>query len=615
MATPSPILQLKRATLALGHQTLAENADLALARGEHACLVGRNGSGKSTLLRALAGELDLDGGERFVQPGARVAYLPQDPDLPDGRSVSEHVAAGLPEDRADEQHRVDAVLARLDLPAERDVGHLSGGEGRRVALARALVADPDVLLLDEPTNHLDLPTIAWLEGELKRFEGALVLVSHDRAFLRAVTGITFWLDRARLRRLDKGFAHFDDWAEEVAAEERRQLESLERRIKQEELWMHQGISGRRRRNMGRVRKLEALRASRAQMLTNQPGSLKIDAAQADDSGQTVIEARDVAKRFTREDGETVTVADGFSTRIRKGDRIGIVGPNGAGKTSLIRLLTGETAPDSGTVRHGTNLQPIYFDQRRTQLDPNATLWETLAPKGGDSVTVGGKQRHVVAYLRDFLFEDEQARQPVRALSGGETNRLLLAKLFARPSNLIIMDEPTNDLDMETLDLLGDVLADYDGTLLIVSHDRDFLDQTVTSIVTVEHGGRVEEYPGGYSDAVRQHGELLGGSTLGRKTKAEKKAKGGGGNRARERPDKLSYKEKRELDELPGKIERLQTKVAELEEQLADPDFAQNQPDKFQEASDALRRAQDALDKAETRWLELAERQEQLQAGA
>jgi len=610
----APLIQLKDASLRLGAQPLVAHADLTLARGEHACLVGRNGGGKSTLLAALAVEIELDGGERFVQPGTRIAALPQHPALPAGRAVREHVGAGLPADQAHEHGRVDEVLARLDLDPERDVAHLSGGEGRRAALARALVAEPDVLLLDEPTNHLDLPTIGWLEGELRRFRGALLVISHDRAFLRGVSAISFWLDRGTLRRLDKGFAHFDQWAEEVAETERKELERLNRRLKEEELWMHQGISGRRRRNQGRVRKLQELREARAKMLQNQTGELRFDANAAERTGKTVIEAREVHKRFTREDGAQVTVADGFSTRIRRGDRVGVIGPNGAGKTSLITLLTGETAPDGGTVRHGTNLQLVTFDQRRTQLDPDATPWRTLLPHGGDSVIVGGKQRHVAAYLRDFLFDDGQIRQPVRALSGGETNRLLLAKLFATPSNLIVLDEPTNDLDMETLDLLTEVLDDYPGTVLTVSHDRDFLDQTATSVIVVESGGRVREYPGGYGDAIRQHGEIGAGGTLGRKDKAAKKA-GGGARERRHSARKLSYKEERELTDLPDRIERLQTKVAELEDQLADPAFAQREPERFHDASEALKRAQDALDQAETRWLELAERKEQLEAGS
>jgi len=609
-----PLIQLKDATLALGHQVLAERVTLALARGERACLVGRNGSGKSTLLRALAGELELDAGERFVQPGARVGYLPQHPPLPPDQRVAEFVAAGLPADQADARHRVDAVLARLDLDGGQALGTLSGGEGRRAALARTLVTEPEVLLLDEPTNHLDLPTIEWLEGELKRFAGALLLVSHDRAFLRAVSRVTLWLDRGALRRLDKGFEHFDAWADEVAAEEEQALYSLRKKIAREELWLHQGLTARRKRNQRRVARLQQLRESRRELLTGRPGALNLSVAEAEGGGKTVIEAEHLAKSYRREDGTPVPLVNDFSTRIRKGDRIGVIGPNGAGKTTLIKLLTKDLEPDRGTVRHGTRLKPVFFDQRRESLDPEKSLWETLCPGGGDSVMVGDRQRHVVAYLKDFLFDEGQARQPVKALSGGETNRLLLATLFARPSNLVVMDEPTNDLDMDTLDLLIEVLGDYDGTLLLVSHDRDFLDKTVTSVVVMEGDGLVEEFPGGYTDSLGQRRGLAKGPAVGGAGRGARKAGAGKAEKPKPSAGKLSYKEQRELAQLPEQIDRLQAKIETLEARLADPAFYQRDPARFQEATDALERARAALDKAETRWLELAERQDQLAAG-
>jgi len=581
-----PLIQLKDATLALGHQVLAERVTLALARGERACLVGRNGSGKSTLLRALAGELELDAGARFVQPGARVGYLPQHPALPPDQRVAAFVAAGLPADQADARHRVDAVLARLDLDGGQALGTLSGGEGRRAALARTLVAEPEVLLLDEPTNHLDLPTIEWLEGELKRFSGALLLVSHDRAFLRAVSRVTFWLDRGALRRLDKGFEHFDAWAEEVAAEEEQALYSLRKRIAREELWLHQGLTARRKRNQRRVARLQQLRESRRELLTSRPGALNLSVAEAEGGGKTVIEAEHLAKSYRREDGTPVPLVNDFSTRIRKGDRIGVIGPNGAGKTTLIKLLTRDLEPDRGTVRHGTRLKPVFFDQRRTSLDPEKSLWETLCPGGGDSVMVGDRQRHVVAYLKDFLFDEGQARQPVKALSGGETNRLLLVE----------------------------VLGDYDGTLLLVSHDRDFLDKTVTSVVVMEGDGLVEEFPGGYTDSLRQRRGLAKGPAVGGPGKGARRATAGKAEKPKASAGKLSYKEQRELAQLPEQIDRLQAKIEALEAQLADPAFYQRDPAKFQEATETLERARAALDKAETRWLELAERQDQLAAG-
>jgi len=615
---PAPLIQLKNATLALGHQILAEHVYLALARGERACLVGRNGSGKSSLLRALSGDLALDAGERFVQPGARVAYMPQQPVLPPSQSVADFVAGGLPEDIPDARHRVDAVLVRLDLDGTRTLGTLSGGEGRRAALARTLVSEPDILLLDEPTNHMDLPTIQWLEGELRRFDGALLLISHDRAFLRAVSTLTFWLDRGTLRRLDKGFAQFDAWAEEVAAQEEQTLARLHRKIKREEVWLHQGLSARRKRNQGRLARLEQLRDSRREMLTSRSGSVNLNVAEAEGSGKTVIEAKAIAKSFTRDDGTEVPVVRDFSTRIRKGDRIGIVGPNGAGKTTLIKLLTGDLAPDRGHVKHGKRLEIIYFDQRREALDPEATLWEVLCPGGGDTVMLGERPRHVVAYLKDFLFSEGQARQPVKSLSGGETNRLLLAKLFARPSNLIVMDEPTNDLDMETLDLLVEVLDDYNGTLLLVSHDRDFLDKTVTSVVAMEGDGVVEEFPGGYTDSLSQRRQRVTQTNAAGAPKNARKSDPsgrGGGPKGSEGTGtaKLTYKEDRELNQLPEKIERLNAKIATLQAQLDDPAFYQRDPGRYQEAARALETARAALDKAETRWLELEERREALRA--
>ncbi|MBK1668512.1 elongation factor 3 [Rhodovibrio sodomensis] len=627
MASNPPLVQFKDVRLALGHEVLAEHVDATLARGDRACLVGRNGSGKSTLLRALAGEVEVDRGELFIQPGAKTAYLPQQPDLPPEQTVHAYVTGGLPGDVAHEEHRVDQVLARLDLEAGRRLGTLSGGEGRRAALARTLVSEPDVLLLDEPTNHLDLPTIEWLEGELKRFRGTLILVSHDRAFLRAVSNCTLWLDRGTLRTTDRGFERFDQWAEEVRQAEAEQLYQLNKKIAREAHWEHGGISGRRKRNQRRLAELQELRQTRAEMLKAKPGEMSLQVAEAERSGKTVIEAERLSKGFEREDGQRVEVVRDFSTRIRKGDRIGVIGPNGAGKTTLIKMLTGDLNPDSGQVRHGTNLQPIYFDQRRESLDPEKTLWQTLAPGGGDTIDVGGKARHVVAYLKDFLFEEGQARQPVKALSGGETNRLLLARLFARRSNLIVMDEPTNDLDVETLDLLVEVLGDYDGTLLLVSHDRDFLDKTVTSIVAMEGDGRVEEFPGGYTDALSQRRGPKGGARMGDKAKADKKAggqkagsqrrgdqkapgkRGSGGTQG-----KLSYKEQRELDELPAKIEKLQQGIDELQAKLAEPDFFTRDPDGYQQATEELQRAQRALDKAETRWLELEERREALAQG-
>ncbi|MDH3472930.1 MAG: ATP-binding cassette domain-containing protein [Rhodospirillales bacterium] len=611
MPPPRPLAALRDATLGFGGRPLFESLSIALARGDKACLVGRNASGKSTLLKALAGQQPLDSGEAFLQPGTRAAYLPQDPDLPAGQSVAQFVAGGLPREEAERLHRIEAVLARLALDGARPLGELSGGEGRRAALARALVSDPEILLLDEPTNHLDLPTIAWLEEELRRYQGALLVVSHDRTFLAAVSRITFWLDRGEVKRLDKGYAHFEAWADEERAREEAERHRLDRRIVREERWLQRGVTARRRRNQGRLARLGELRRRRAEWLKG-PGKAKLAAAQARGSGDLVIEAETLCKSFTGPDGKPVSIVRNFSTRIRRGDRIGIIGPNGAGKTTLLKLLTGELAPDSGSLRLGTRLQPLTFDQRRESLDPEATLWQTLVPGGGDSLMVGGmvggRQRHVVGYLKDFLFDEGQARQPVKSLSGGEKNRLLLARLFARPSNLLLMDEPTNDLDLETLDLLLEMLDDYGGTLLLVSHDRDFLDRLVTGLIAVEGGGRIHEVVGGYSDylAQRQTAEVTSPPAP-RAAGAERP------RRARQGGGKLGFREQRELDRLPGEIDRLTDEIKGLEDALADPGFYERDPAAFEAAATKLETRRGALTAAESRWLELEERREALAA--
>ena len=605
MPPKTPLVALRAVRLGFGGRPLFEGLDLALAAGDRACLIGRNGSGKSTLMKVLAGFQDIDGGESFRQPGARVAYLPQDPVLPAGESVLDYAAAGLPAEESGESHRAAATLAALDLAGDRRLETLSGGEGRRAALARALVSRPDVLLLDEPTNHLDLPTITWLEQELSRFRGALLVVSHDRAFLGAVSQVTLWLNRGQVKRLERGYASFEAWAEAEAEREAEERHRLDRKIKREERWLARGVTARRKRNQGRLAKLRDLRRQRAEWL-GAPGSVKLGLAAGAASGALVIEADKIAKSYPGPDGEPRPVVRDFSTRIRRGDRIGLVGPNGAGKTTLLRLLCGELEPDSGTVRLGTNLTPRYFDQRRESLDPEASLWETLVPGGGDSLEVGGRQRHVVGYLRDFLFDEGQARQPVKSLSGGEKNRLLLARLFARPGNLLLLDEPTNDLDMETLDLLLEVLDGYDGTLMVVSHDRDFLDRLVSGLFVLAGDGGVDQVVGGYSD----YRALQTGS----KPAVAKPGKGGEPSRQRRSGGaKLSYRDQRELDRLPGEIERLTAQVADLESALADPGFYGRDPNGFADATERLGQAQSALESAETRWLELEEQREGLAA--
>jgi ABC transport system ATP-binding/permease protein len=599
----APVVALAGARISFGGRPLVESAEIALGRGERACLVGRNGAGKSTLLKALAGEIELDGGARFQQPGTRVSYLPQEPRPSAGATVAEHVAAGLAApDRA--EHRIAALLDRLSLDGARPVASLSGGEARRADLARALVGEPDILLLDEPTNHLDLPTILWLEEELTSLSAGLLTISHDRAFLARLTRRTFWLDRGRVLILERGFASFEDWAGEVAEQEGAAAHRLDKRIEAETRWYNRGITARRKRNEGRRRALDALRRQRRERIRPQ-GRAKLSAAASDPGGRLVIDAQGIAKSFATPAGERVILRN-FSTRLLRGDRVGVIGPNGAGKTTLLKLLTGQMAPDCGTVRLGTNLEMLLFDQKRESLDPELSLWKTLAPSG-DSVMMRGEPRHVVAYLRDFLFEERQALQPVKSLSGGERSRLLLARLLARPSNLLVMDEPTNDLDLDTLDLLEEVLADYPGTLLLVSHDRDFLDRLVTSVIALEGDGRATEYPGGYSDYLRQRPAPPEPQPKKAPPRPEPAPRG-------QRKERLSFKEQRELEELPGRLDALSAEIAALERRLAEPDFYGRDPKGFAAATARLGAATADRSAAEERWLELEEKRERLSSG-
>jgi len=599
MASP-PLLALRDVRLTFGGTPLFEGVTTWVGKGDKTCLVGRNGSGKSTLLKVLAGEVLADSGERFVQPGIRIAYLPQDP-LLDGATVAEYVVQGLPEDERDQMYRVDAVLAAVGVDGARDPRQLSGGEGRRAALARALVGDPDALLLDEPTNHLDLPTILWLEDWLKAYQGALVMISHDRRFLDNVSRQTLWLERGVVRRAEFGFSGFPAWQEETYAAEEAELARMDNLLRRELHWLARGVTARRKRNMGRRRALDVLRTERAQRFTSKLDNdrrANLAAEAGDISGRLVVEAEKVDKVY----GDKVIAKD-FSTRILRGDRVGLIGPNGAGKTTLLRMLTGDLAPDAGEVRLGTNLEPAYFDQRRDRLDPEKSVWDTLTDGRGDNVWVRGRPQHVVGYMKDFLFQESQARTPVKALSGGERNRLLLAKLLAKPSNLLILDEPTNDLDLETLDLLEEMIDDYPGTVLVVSHDRDFLDRLVTSVIAVEGDGDISEYPGGYSDYLNQRPQKEAPKAEAPKPKAEAP-----------RPktaSKLSYKDARELEELPGRMDKLHAEIAKLEAELADAGLYSRDKARFDKSSARLDVARAELEAAEERWLELESLREEL----
>ncbi|MBL8834784.1 MAG: ATP-binding cassette domain-containing protein [Alphaproteobacteria bacterium] len=602
-----PILALKSATVHFGGPPLFDGLDLGIERGERVCLVGRNGCGKSTLLKVLAGLVDLDGGERFVQPGATVAYLPQEAEFRTSATIAEHVAAAV-KPGGDHQHRVDAILDRLSLDGTRRLDTLSGGEARRAALARALVGDPDMLLLDEPTNHLDLPTIEWLERTLLDFAGGVLLISHDRAFLERVSRRVIWLDRGRLRTLDAGYAQFDAWAEAIVAEESQAQHKLDRRIEAETQWLGRSITARRKRNEGRKRRLLELRAQRASW-TGPQGRARLAVDTDEGRSRLVIEADGISYALPPSDGTPGRVLiDDFSMRITRGDRIGIIGPNGAGKTTLIRILTGELAPQSGEVRIAKTIEPTYFDQRRAALDPNRTVWRTLAPDGSDYVSVRGKPRHVVSYLRDFLFDDRQATTLVGSLSGGERNRLMLALTLAHPTNLLVLDEPTNDLDMDTLDTLIDVLDQYDGTLLVVSHDRDFLDRLVNGLVVVSGGGRIEEFPGGYSDWHARRSEAAADEARPRERRraTDATAAGPAGERLR-----LTYKESRELEALPAEIDRLTAAIAAAHAALADPAFYTRDPGGLAATTARLKADEAALAAAEERWLELEARREEL----
>ncbi len=595
-----PLVALREASLTFGGRPTFAGATFAIGTGDRICLVGRNGSGKSTLLKALAGLIDIDEGERFLQPGAHVTYMPQEPDFDPAMTIAEHVALGLAPGTAErEAYKVEAILAEIGLDPARKLVDLSGGEGRRVSLARLFVGEPEIILLDEPTNHLDIPAIEWLEMRLAEFRGGVLLISHDRALLKRIAKRVLWLDRGRLRQMDKGFDAFEDWVDGILAAEAAEQDRLDKKIAVETVWLHQGISARRTRNMGRVRSLLALRDERAKRLST--GTVKLAGPATQAGGQLVVEFQHIAKSF----GDKVIAKD-FSTRVLRGDRIGIIGPNGAGKSTLLKLLTGEMEADGGTIRRGTNLQPAYFDQRRLGLDGQATVRVNLAGKEGDTVFVQGQPRHVVSYMRDFLFDDRQAHQPVDSLSGGERNRLLLAKVLAQPSNLLVLDEPTNDLDMETLDLLEELLADYQGTLFLVSHDRDFLDRLVGSTIAVEGDGTIAEYVGGYTDYLRQR-------PAPKETIRAPAPKQPASPRAdRPKAARLGFREQQDLAKLPLLIDKLTNEKQALEAKLADAGLYGRDPDGFAKATSRLDAAATELAEAEDRWIELEMKRAELE---
>jgi ATP-binding cassette subfamily F protein uup len=600
-----PLIQLKDIALTFGGTPLLSGVELTVSPSERVCLIGRNGSGKSTLLRIAAGLVEPDRGSRFVQPGATIRYLPQEPDFGAHATTSAYVEAGL--GPGDDRHPARYLLEQLGLRGDEDPAHLSGGEARRAALARVLAPSPDILLLDEPTNHLDLPTIEWLEAELDSRRGALVLISHDRRFLTNLSRATAWLDRGQIKQIDRGFAAFEAWRDEVLAEEEREQHKLDRKIVNEEHWLRYGVSGRRKRNVKRLANLHTLRAQRRDY-RGATGSANLAAAEAEKSGRMVIEAKNISKSYGDRE-----IVDGFSIRIQRGDRVGIIGPNGAGKTTLVNLLTGASEPDGGSVRLGVNLEMATLDQHRESLDPKSTLAEALTGGRGDHVMVGGKPRHVVSYMKDFLFAQEQMRTPLEVLSGGERGRLMLARALAKPSNLLVLDEPTNDLDLETLDVLEEMLGDYEGTVILISHDRDFLDRVVTSVIAPDGGGKWIEYAGGYSDMLVQRGSDLKRETMKAAAPAadEKKAVKAVPPAAAPKR-RLSFNEKHALETLPKTIAKLQDDIARLQRTLDDPDLYRKDRKRFDEASAAIAAAQAELTAAEDRWLELEVLREEIE---
>jgi ABC transport system ATP-binding/permease protein len=594
-AMAAPVLAYENLGLVQGSGWLFRGIGLFVGARDRLALIGRNGAGKTTLLKCLAGIIDTDEGRRTIQPGTKVVLLEQDPPVAGFATLRDYALSG-PD--APPVHAVDAVADQIGIDLDRDAATASGGERRRAAICRAIAMEPDVLLLDEPTNHLDLAAIEWLEDWLSRFTGAFVVISHDRTFLTRLTRSVLWLDRGDLRRAEIGFGGFDAWTEKVYEEEARNAERLDAKLKLELHWLQRGVTARRRRNQGRLAKLNEMRATRAAMM-GPAGAAKLGIQNDDAKTKVVIDAENVTKAF---DGRTI-IKD-FNLRVQRGDRIGIVGANGTGKTTLLRLLTGEIEPDEGRIKRAQTLTGIVVDQQRKLMDPEKRVRDVLAD-GGDWIEVRGVKKHIQGYLKEFLFDPNMTEARIGTLSGGERSRLLLAREFARRSNLLVLDEPTNDLDLETLDLLQEVIGDYDGTVLIVSHDRDFLDRTVTITLGLDGSGRVDVVAGGYEDWVRQR-KADAAPAARAKAPAAKPAMA-----APKPAAKLTYKDQRDYDLLPGRIEEIEAQIARDEQALSDPDLYIKDPVRFATLSAAIEQARAERDAAEERWLELAEKVEAL----
>ena len=595
----APLLQLTDIALTFGGDPVFEDLSLVVQPGDRVALVGRNGSGKSTLLKVMAGLVEVDKGGVTVAPGMSVGYMEQDPTMEGFATLGDYASSDMD---ASDMWRVESVAEGLKFDPDRDVNVASGGERRRAALAKLMAEAPGLMLLDEPTNHMDIEAIRWLEGELSQTKTGFVLISHDRAFLNALTRATLWIDRSKVRRQEQGFAHFEEWRDKTWDDEDMQRHKLNRKIKEEARWAVEGISARRTRNQGRLRALQDLRAEKSSQIKRQgTAAMALDVGQS--SGKRVIEAFGLTKEF-----EDKTIVRGFDLTVNRGDRIAFVGPNGVGKTTLIKMLLGELEPDEGSIKSGTNLNVAVFDQARAQLNPHTTLWDNLttdpsmAVSGkADQIMVRGQPKHVVGYLKEFLFDEAQVRAPVRSLSGGEKARLLLARLMARESNVLVLDEPTNDLDIETLDLLQDLLGEYPGTVLLVSHDRDFIDRVATTTIAMERNGRCVTYAGGWTDYQNQRAidEPLAVKKSKSKGKTEAATETASGE--------LSFTEKHRLEELPAVIARLEAEIAKLGELMADPALFTDHPVKFQKATDALLDRQSKLDAAEEEWIMLEEK--------
>jgi ATP-binding cassette subfamily F protein uup len=596
-----PLLQLNEISLTFGGDPIFDGLSLVAQPGDRVALVGRNGSGKSTLMKVMGGLVEPDSGEVIAGPGVSVGYMEQEPDLSGFATLGDFAAHGLDES---EMYKVERAGAGLKFDPARPVETASGGERRRAALARLMAGGPDLMLLDEPTNHLDIEAIAWLESELKATRKGYILISHDRAFLQALTRATLWIDRGMVKRQERGFGEFEAWRDATWEEEDTQRHKLNRKIKAEARWAVEGISARRKRNQGRVRALQELRAERAGQITRQ-GAAAMAFEAGKKSGRKVIEATQITKAF----GDK-KILEPFDITINRGDRIALVGPNGVGKTTLLNMMIGREEPDTGAIKLGTNLELALFDQSRAQLDGDMTLWDSLTGDPemrvsgkADQVMVRGMPKHVVGYLKEFLFDEGQARAPVRSLSGGEKARLLLAKLMARSSNFLVLDEPTNDLDIETLDLLQDLLGQYDGTVVLVSHDRDFLDRVAVTTIAMEGDGKATVYAGGWSDYIAQRNQDDFGESVVKSKRSVSKGK----EKAEAPKSGLSFTEKHRLETIPAEMERLEAEIGKLQELMSDPALFTENPVKFQKATDALIERQSKLDAAEEEWMLLEEK--------